>query len=137
MGGPGGHRGFGPGHGPGLAAAAKKLGVSTAKLRAALKTVMEQQRSAHEKAEAAALAKALGLPESKVAAALAKVRPDKGERKERRLDRSGFVKQLAAALNKKPAAVRKALKARSRPAAIASPRWPRRSASPRPSCARR
>jgi transcriptional regulator with XRE-family HTH domain len=102
--------GFGPGPAADLEAAAQKLGVTPAKLRAALKSVMQEQRAAHQKAEAAALAKALGLPEGKVAAALAKVRPDKGERRERRLERAPFVRGLAAALHKSPAEVRRALR---------------------------
>lgn len=76
------------GHGQDVAALAKKLGVSEAKLTAAMQKVHEANRptsrpatpptqadmKAHRTAEAAALAKQLGISESKVTAALDAVR---------------------------------------------------------------
>ncbi|GAB3448574.1 hypothetical protein GCM10027517_33770 [Phycicoccus ginsengisoli] len=87
--GPGGHHGR-PGMGMDTAALAKALGVSEAKLSAALRSAREAtrpstppaqgtrpsdaDRAAREKAMAAALAKALGVSEAKVQAALGSVR---------------------------------------------------------------
>ena len=73
----------GPGH-PGcndarLEAIAKKLGVTTAKLRAAFEALRPERRAGDPRARfASELAKALGLPVAKVTAALSKLRPDQG-----------------------------------------------------------
>lgn len=97
-GGPGG-RGHGPGEGADAAALAKQLGVTEAKMRAALDPVRdasrpdkpatppapgtrptpptEAERAAHEKTRTAALAKQLGLSEVKVQAALEAVKADR------------------------------------------------------------
>lgn len=67
---------------PELDALASKLGVSAAKLRAALDDLRPDKPGRDPRARfAASLASALGLPASKVSAALAKLRPPRGERR--------------------------------------------------------
>src|SRR4051794_13328458 len=120
----GGH-GYGPGPGfrpgPGrrgpradLAEAAAKLGVTPAKLRAALQKLRDERQQDFGAARdkfTAELAKALGISQDKVRAALDK---RMGERKVKRDDRRGdmrdaFAKQLAAELGIDAAQVRSAL----------------------------
>ena len=71
---------FAPGRDPLASALAKRLGVSTAKARAAFDRAMRARFAAEEAEQASALAKALGLEESKVAAALRKVLPEPARR---------------------------------------------------------
>jgi biotin operon repressor len=77
QGGPGGMRG-GPGGDRDLSGLAKSLGVSEAKLEAAMQNLRpnRQPGASGQQDMAAALAKALGLSESKVKAALEANRPD-------------------------------------------------------------
>jgi transposase-like protein len=90
--GPPGHPGFGRFHGgprPDLSGLADRLGVSEAKLRAALEDLRSAQRPGPGKAHddlAQELADALGIDASKVTAALDKLRP-RAERRQHRADR--------------------------------------------------
>ena len=117
--------GFGPGHrgvrgGPreALADAAKQLGVSEAKLLAALKSLRDEKRDKVDdlrSAFAKSLAAELGIPEAKVESALDKrVDERKGGRKLKRDGHRGdirdaFADQLATELGVDKATVRSAL----------------------------
>jgi hypothetical protein len=95
-GGPGGHGG---GHGPvDTAALAKALGVTEAKLQAALAKVEPAQgdRAAHEAQETAAIAKALGQPAADVQAVVDANRPDRSAGKGPGHDDAALAKALAA-----------------------------------------
>jgi hypothetical protein len=95
----GGGRGGHGGHGRvDTAALAKALGVTEARLQAALDKVKPAQgdRAAHQAAETAALAKALGQSAADVQAVLDANRPDRSAAGQGRHDDSALAKALAA-----------------------------------------
>ena len=120
--GPGGRGGFGgPGHGgPGrgvdVAALAKTLGVTEAKLQAALEAV-RPERGERRDERVAAIAEALGASRADVESVLEDARGDRGRRgpggpgSGPRGDSAALVTALAKKTGKSEAAVRKALQA--------------------------
>lgn len=102
------HAGRGPGGGPGRAAfladAAKRLGVTEAKLEAALEDLRPERKD--RDGHAADLARILELDEAKVRAALEKVRPERGPRGH---GPDGLIAELAQDLKLDEAKVRAAV----------------------------
>jgi biotin operon repressor len=102
------HDRFRTGFRPALDDLAAKLGVKTADLRTALMQVKTELAPPDRGDKLSGLADALGVSQSKLEAALQKLRPERGERHERRGD---FAKALAAKLGVSAAEVRKAFAA--------------------------